>query len=102
MQTTKTLSKPLPEEFVADGTTRFNDGGCDPKGRFFAGSMALPELEDGKKRGVVWRCVNDLVYLDCSTLVLMAFGLRSWPCGVGNALITELPAASTPTESRLR
>ncbi|GFZ47422.1 hypothetical protein JCM24511_05166 [Saitozyma sp. JCM 24511] len=59
VQTTKTLSKPLPEEFVADGTTRFNDGGCDPKGRFFAGSMALPELQDGKKRGVMWRIDPD-------------------------------------------
>jgi sugar lactone lactonase YvrE len=67
---------------VADGTTRFNDGGCDPKGRFFAGSMALPELKDGKKRGGVWRWVNDFVYLECSPLVPSGLGLVVRTAGI--------------------
>jgi len=51
----KTLAEPLP---LGDGlakVTRFNDGACDAFGRFYAGSMTLPELKDGKKRGELWR-----------------------------------------------
>jgi len=36
---------------------RMNDGGCDPAGRFFAGSMTRPDKKDGKKRGELWRFV---------------------------------------------
>lgn len=31
------LAQPLPEEHIP--YTRFNDGGCDSKGRFFAGTV---------------------------------------------------------------
>jgi len=36
--------EPLPEVW-ADDTVRFNDGGCDPDGRFYCGSMAYDERE---------------------------------------------------------
>ena len=35
------LSKPLPAECV--GRVRFNDGACDSKGRFFAGTICSRE-----------------------------------------------------------
>ena len=54
-KTLKTLSSPLPTDEMTAKVTRMNDGGCDPAGRFFAGSMTLPELKDGKKRGELWR-----------------------------------------------
>ncbi|CAD6565029.1 MAG: hypothetical protein TREMPRED_000659 [Tremellales sp. Tagirdzhanova-0007] len=58
-KTLKTLSSPLPSDEMMANITRMNDGGCDPAGRFFAGSMTLPELKDGKKRGELWRVDPD-------------------------------------------
>lgn len=49
------LSAPVPPESQTDKPLRFNDGQCDPLGRFYAGSMTLPEVGDGKKRGKLWR-----------------------------------------------
>ncbi|KAI9636726.1 uncharacterized protein MKK02DRAFT_45431 [Dioszegia hungarica] len=49
------LSAPVAPEAQTDKPLRFNDGQCDPLGRFYAGSMTLPELGDGKKRGKLWR-----------------------------------------------
>ncbi|KAK4684583.1 hypothetical protein P7C73_g5591, partial [Tremellales sp. Uapishka_1] len=51
----KTLSEPLPMDPELKSKTRFNDGGCDPAGRILYGSMTLPELKDGVKRGELWR-----------------------------------------------
>lgn len=39
--TLKYLAQPIPEEWV--GKTRFNDGACDPKGRYFAGTLYSAE-----------------------------------------------------------
>lgn len=51
------LSCPVPPETQTDKPLRFNDGQCDPQGRFYAGSMTLPEVGDGKKRGKLYRLV---------------------------------------------
>lgn len=56
-KTLKLLSPSLPSDQQTKTSTRMNDGGCDPVGRFFAGSMTLPEQKDGKKRGELWRWV---------------------------------------------
>ncbi|WRT69033.1 uncharacterized protein IL334_006016 [Kwoniella shivajii] len=39
----KTVSEPLKKELIIDGTIRFNDGGIDPKGRIYYGSMGQDE-----------------------------------------------------------
>jgi sugar lactone lactonase YvrE len=49
----KTLSEPLPKDQY--DITRFNDGNADPYGRMFHGSMTMPDMKDGKKRGQFWR-----------------------------------------------
>ena len=54
-KTEKILASPLTDDPSVKKGIRFNDGGCDPQGRLFAGSMTLPELKDGKKRGELWR-----------------------------------------------
>ena len=41
----------LPQVW-SDGTVRMNDGGCDPQGRFYCGSMAY---DSGAGRGTLWR-----------------------------------------------
>ena len=45
----------LPELWQ-DPTVRMNDGGCDPQGRFYAGSMAYDEAPG---RGRLWRLDHD-------------------------------------------
>src|SRR5919201_2076448 len=45
----------LPELWQ-DPTVRMNDGGCDPQGRFYAGSMAYDESPG---RGRLWRLDHD-------------------------------------------
>ncbi|MCP2164206.1 SMP-30/gluconolactonase/LRE family protein [Goodfellowiella coeruleoviolacea] len=45
----------LPELWQDTGV-RMNDGGCDPQGRFYAGSMAYDE---GPGRGRLWRLDHD-------------------------------------------
>ncbi|KAL7421319.1 hypothetical protein Q5752_004204 [Cryptotrichosporon argae] len=55
-QTIKTL---LEIEKGVSKPTRFNDGAADPRGRFFAGSMTVPEFKDEGRRGVVMRLDPD-------------------------------------------
>jgi len=51
--TIRYLCKPLTEEYMRE--TRFNDGGCDAKGRFWAGTLEFT-LKNGERRpGQLWR-----------------------------------------------
>lgn len=53
----ETLQKPqfgdAPGKLV-----RFNDGAASPDGRYFAGSMALPEHRGKAREGELWRLVR--------------------------------------------
>ncbi|OCF72694.1 hypothetical protein I204_07079 [Kwoniella mangroviensis CBS 8886] len=53
-QPTKVISEPLNEGLVKDETIRFNDGGVDPKGRVFVGSMGQDETAEVYP-GELWR-----------------------------------------------
>ncbi|WWC64058.1 uncharacterized protein I303_106665 [Kwoniella dejecticola CBS 10117] len=50
----KVLSEPLDKKLVDDGTVRFNDGGVDPHGRVFYGSMGQDEKAP-KFPGELWQ-----------------------------------------------
>jgi sugar lactone lactonase YvrE len=53
------LAAPLTPEFVEGKMVRFNDGACDPAGRFWVGSMTLPTARDGKMRGEMMKIAPD-------------------------------------------
>ncbi|WWC91232.1 uncharacterized protein L201_006174 [Kwoniella dendrophila CBS 6074] len=57
-QSLKTLSTPLNDKLVKDETVRFNDGGIDPQGRVFYGSMGQDENAP-KFPGELWRYDSD-------------------------------------------
>ena len=72
------MSKPYNEEKDA----RFNDGGVDPQGRLYAGSMGTGKSK--KHVGELLRCENSLSLFHASCLkgssagmTLMARGLKS-------------------------
>jgi sugar lactone lactonase YvrE len=70
------LSKPLPDEYAE--YTRFNDGACDSKGRFFAGTVY------DKERGVpgqLWRydpADRSCSVVDPGPFTVRHFCLRPW------------------------
>ncbi|WWD21151.1 hypothetical protein CI109_105633 [Kwoniella shandongensis] len=53
-KSTKTLSEPMDAQDVKDGVTRFNDGGVDPQGRVWYGSMGNNE-QAPEMKGELWR-----------------------------------------------
>ncbi|ORX39088.1 hypothetical protein BD324DRAFT_618477 [Kockovaella imperatae] len=44
----RTIAQPLSKPFSTQKEVRFNDGGCDPRGRLFAGSMNIGEAKDNR------------------------------------------------------
>jgi sugar lactone lactonase YvrE len=65
----------LPPVF-ADETVRMNDGGCDPQGRFYCGSMAYAETPGA---GTLFRLNPDLSVERVLTGVTISNGLQ-WSC----------------------
>jgi sugar lactone lactonase YvrE len=62
----------LPTVF-ADETVRMNDGGCDPQGRFYCGSMAYAETPGA---GTLYRLDPDLAVEQVLTGVTISNGLQ--------------------------
>ncbi len=69
---------PLGEPEVGRADHRFNDGRCDPRGRFFAGSM---NLTVGPPTGVLWRLDARLRLCEVAAHVTIANGLAWSPDG---------------------
>jgi sugar lactone lactonase YvrE len=62
----KKLSAPLPADPVRGLPTRFNDGAAAPDGSFWVGSMTIPEVIDGSKRGELWRYAISQLWRCCT------------------------------------
>ncbi|WP_432493115.1 SMP-30/gluconolactonase/LRE family protein [Kineococcus auxinigenes] len=76
-----TLSQ-LPELWGADAGLRMNEGGCDPDGRFYAGSMAYEQSGGaGQGRGSVFRLDPDGSVSTVLTGVTISNGLGFSPDG---------------------
>lgn len=69
--------EPLPELW-ADGRVRMNDGGCDPDGRFYCGSMAYDEAPGA---GRLYRLDPDGAVTTVLTGVTISNGLAWSPDG---------------------
>ncbi|HVT77671.1 MAG TPA: SMP-30/gluconolactonase/LRE family protein, partial [Acidimicrobiales bacterium] len=69
---------PLPDVWD-DPSVRMNDGGCDPQGRFFCGSMANEQPAPG--RGAMWRLDPDLSVRRVFGDVTISNGLEWSPDG---------------------
>ena len=58
---TKILSSPITKPFNEHKDVRFNDGGVDPQGRLYAGSMTVGELKkDQSTSGIEPETFSDL------------------------------------------
>jgi hypothetical protein len=55
LQPIKVLADPL--KYTPKDAVRMNDGGCDPAGRYFAGSMGYDDHQKERK-GELWRSVG--------------------------------------------
>lgn len=90
------ISKPLPAEETAH--TRFNDGACDSKGRFFAGTLYSPN------HGIPGRLYRyDPVDKTCTVADPGPFTVSARKCSV-SLLLTKfrIPMASDGAQTRRR
>lgn len=62
----------LPE-VISDPLVRLNEGGCDPQGRFYCGSMAYSEAPGG---GTLYRLDTDLAVTTVLPVVSISNGLQ--------------------------
>jgi sugar lactone lactonase YvrE len=86
---------PLPELWGADAGLRMNEGGCDPDGRFYCGSMAYDQAEGrGTGRGTVWRLDADLSVTSVLEGVTISNGLGFSPDG-RRAYYNDTPTGRT-------
>jgi len=53
--TIKYMSQPLSADQIRDTRARFNDGACDVKGRFWAGTLQYTGLDGKHRPGQLWR-----------------------------------------------
>ncbi|WP_432485156.1 SMP-30/gluconolactonase/LRE family protein [Kineococcus esterisolvens] len=73
---------PLPELWGAEAGLRMNEGGCDPDGRFYVGSMAYEQAGGaGEGRGSVFRLDPDGSVSTVLTGVTISNGLGFSPDG---------------------
>jgi sugar lactone lactonase YvrE len=80
------MQRRLPDVWT-DRSIRMNEGGCDPAGRFFAGSM---DYESAPKRGALYRLDPDLSVHTVLTGVTISNGLE-WSADGGTAYYVDTP-----------
>ena len=80
----------LPEVF-ADSSIRMNDGGCDPQGRFYCGTMAYAETPGA---GTIYRLDPDLTTSVVLDGVTISNGLQ-WSADGSRAFYNDTPTGRT-------
>jgi sugar lactone lactonase YvrE len=80
------LERKLPD-VVTDGRIRMNDGGCDPRGRFYCGTMAYDEQHGA---GTLFRLEPDGITSVAFAGVTISNGLQ-WSADGGTAYYIDTP-----------